>query len=182
MKIEETFIHGLKILEPTVYLDSRGFFYEAYNEKRMHELGIQYNFVQDNQSYSKYGVIRGLHYQLHPYAQCKLVRVLKGNILDVAVDMRKNSATWGKHFSIELSEENKKQLIIPPGFAHGFSVLSTDAVVLYKCDQYYHKESEAGIIFNDMELNIDWKIEADKIMVSEKDIELPSFKNAVNNF
>ena len=182
MKIEETFIQGLKILEPLVYHDSRGFFYEAYNEGMLRKLGIHNNFIQDNQSYSKYGVIRGLHYQLNPYAQCKLVRVLKGNILDVAVDIRKNSATFGRYFSIELSEENNKQLFIPAGFAHGFSVLSKEAVVLYKCDQYYHKPSEGGIIFNDINLNINWKIDADKIIISEKDVQLSIFENAVNNF
>ena len=182
MKIEKTIIDGLLVIEPKIFSDSRGFFYEAYNEKLMHDLGIEYKFVQDNQSYSKYGVIRGLHYQLNPKAQTKLVRVLKGAILDVAVDIRKNSPTYGQHFSIELSAENNKQLLIPAGFAHGFSVLSEEAVVMYKCDEYYHKESEAGIIYNDTELNIDWKINADKAIISDKDILLPSFKNVLNNF
>ncbi|TXH22016.1 MAG: dTDP-4-dehydrorhamnose 3,5-epimerase [Chitinophagaceae bacterium] len=182
MKIEKTFIEGLLIIEPKIFSDSRGYFFEAYNEKLMHELGIENKFVQDNQSFSTHGVIRGLHYQIHPKAQSKLVRVLKGSILDVAVDIRKKSPTYGQHFSIELSAENNKQLLIPAGFAHGFSVLSEDAIVMYKCDEYYHKESEAGIIFNDTELNIDWKIDADKAIISDKDIQLPTFKDALNNF
>ena len=138
--------------------------------------------MQDNPSRSTYGVIRGLHYQLEPYAQAKLVRVLEGTILDVAVDIRKGSPTFGRHFSIELTGENKKQLLIPAGFAHGFSVLSENAVVLYKCDAFYNKASEGGIIFNDPELNIDWKIDNAKAIVSEKDLSLPVFSKCVNNF
>lgn len=173
---------GLLIFEPRVLGDSRGYFFEAYNESVFHEAGVKYKFVQDNQSFSKYGVIRGLHYQLNPHAQAKLVRVIDGSVLDVAVDMRKNSSTFGKHFSIELSGANKKQLLIPRGFAHGFSVLSPTAVVLYKCDALYSKESEGGIIFNDIDLAIDWKIPEVDAIVSEKDIILPSFKDCKNNF
>ncbi|HZH00201.1 MAG TPA: dTDP-4-dehydrorhamnose 3,5-epimerase, partial [Flavisolibacter sp.] len=139
-------------------------------------------FVQDNQSLSSYGVIRGLHYQAEPFAQAKLVRVLEGVILDVAVDIRKNSPTYGKSFSIELSAENKKQLFIPHGFAHGFSVLSENATVLYKCDQFYNKESEKGIRFDDPVLNIDWKMDAANAIVSEKDLILPLFKDCDTNF
>lgn len=182
MPFTQTGIEGLLVFEPRVFEDSRGYFFEAYNEAVFHEAGVKYKFVQDNQSFSKYGVIRGLHYQLNPNAQCKLVRVLEGSILDVAVDIRKNSPTFGKHFSIELSAENKKQLLIPHGFAHGFSVLSPTAAVLYKCDALYSKESEGGIIFNDADLAIDWKVPEADAVVSEKDIILPSFKECKNNF
>ena len=170
------------VFEPRVFEDSRGFFFEAYNETIFNEAGVNYKFVQDNQSFSKYGVIRGLHYQLNPHAQCKLVRVLEGRILDVAVDIRKNSASFGKHFSVELSADNKKQLLIPHGFAHGFSVLSPTAAVLYKCDAFYSKESEGGIIFNDADLAIDWQLPLTDAIVSDKDIVLPSFKDCKNNF
>src|SRR5687768_8041185 len=139
-------------------------------------------FVQDNQSRSTYGVIRGLHYQLNPYSQSKLVRVLEGEILDLAVDIRKSSPTYGHHFSIKLSAENKKQLFIPAGFAHGFSVISETAIVLYKCDSFYNKQSEAGFRYNDSDLQIDWGIEQGKEIVSEKDLQLPSFKNITTNF
>ncbi|MEI6947038.1 dTDP-4-dehydrorhamnose 3,5-epimerase [Paraflavisolibacter sp. H34] len=173
---------GLVIVEPTVFEDSRGYFFEAYNQKVFHQAGITADFVQDNQSKSSYGVIRGLHYQLNPAAQSKLVRVLEGTILDVAVDIRKNSPTYGRHFSIELSAENKKQLYIPEGFAHGFSVLSPTAIVLYKCNSFYNKQAEAGIRFDDAELNIDWKVDAGRAVVSDKDLVLPSFKDSVSNF
>ena len=175
-------IKGLLIVEPKVFEDSRGYFFEAYNQELFQGNGITPNFVQDNQSRSTYGVIRGLHYQLNPYAQAKLVRVLEGNILDVAVDIRKNSPTYGQHFSIELSAENKKQLFLPAGFAHGFSVLSETAIVLYKCDAFYNKQSEGGIRYNDETLKIDWKIDPAKAIVSEKDIELPFFNDSVSNF
>lgn len=175
-------IPGLVIVEPSVFEDSRGYFFEAYNEQQFQQAGIAANFVQDNQSKSSYGVIRGLHYQLNPHAQAKLVRVLQGSILDVAVDIRKASPTYGQHFAIELSAENKKQLYIPEGFAHGFSVLSETAVVLYKCNAFYNKQSEGGIRFNDSELAIDWKIDLAKAIVSEKDLQLPDFKNSSNNF
>jgi len=173
---------GLLVFEPNVFGDDRGYFFESYNEKTFHKNGIGVKFVQDNQSHSTYGVIRGLHYQLSPYAQTKLIRVLQGNILDVAVDIRKGSPTFGKSYSIELSAENKKQLLVPKGFAHGFVVLSQTADILYKCDEFYNKESEAGIIFNDSLLNIDWKVPAEKIICSSKDLELPSFEKCINNF
>jgi len=182
MPFFETDIQGLLVFEPKVFEDSRGYFFEAYNEQIFSEAGINMKFVQDNQSKSNYGVIRGLHYQLNPYAQTKLVRVLDGQILDVAVDIRKNSPTYGKHFAIELSAENKKQLFIPAGFAHGFSVLSETAIVLYKCDAFYSKESEGGIVYNDPFLNIDWKIPGGRETVSEKDKLSPPFAECKNNF
>jgi dTDP-4-dehydrorhamnose 3,5-epimerase len=175
-------IPGLIIVEPKVFEDSRGYFFEAYNQAVFQQNGITCNFVQDNQSKSSYGVIRGLHYQLNPHAQAKLVRVLEGTILDVAVDIRKGSPTYGKYFGIELSAENKKQLFIPAGFAHGFSVLSETAVVMYKCDALYNKQSEGGIRFDDADLNIDWKVEPARAIVSEKDIQLPSFRESVSIF
>ena len=182
MPFETTDIPGVLIFEPTVFEDSRGYFFESYNENVFKEQGIDFRFVQDNQSSSMYGVIRGLHYQLPPYAQAKLVRVLQGKILDVAVDIRKGSPYYGKSFCIELSAENKKQLFIPTGFAHGFSVLSEKAEVFYKCDALYNKESDAGICFNDPSLNIDWKIPADKIIVSNKDKTLPALAECKNTF
>jgi len=182
MSFIKTDISGLLIFEPKVLEDDRGYFYEAYNEKKFSEAGVNLKFVQDNQSKSSYGVIRGLHYQLNPFAQSKLVRVLQGNIIDVAVDIRKGSPTFGKHLSIELSAENNKQLFIPAGFAHGFSVLSETAIVLYKCDQFYNRESEGGIHFNDTSLNIDWQIPAGKEIVVEKDLKSPSLKDCKNNF
>ncbi|HMU10447.1 MAG TPA: dTDP-4-dehydrorhamnose 3,5-epimerase [Ferruginibacter sp.] len=182
MPFIKTDLPGLVIFEPAVYGDSRGYFFESYNEKLFSEEGIDTRFVQDNQSRSAYGVIRGLHYQLDPYAQTKLVRVLSGSILDVVIDLRKGSPSYGKLLSIELSAENKKQLLIPKGFAHGFSVLSETAEVLYKCDSFYHKESEAGIIYNDPSLDIDWKIPAAKMIISEKDLKNPLFANCKNNF
>ena len=175
-------IEGLLIVEPKVFKDERGYFFEAYNRNIFQANGITNEFVQDNQSKSSYGVIRGLHYQLPPFAQAKLVRVLAGLILDVAVDIRKNSPTYGQHFSIELSNENNKQLFIPAGFAHGFSVLSETAVVQYKCDQFYNKESEGGIIYNDEVLNIDWKVGIENQIISDKDAILPSFRECINTF
>ena len=182
MKVIPTDIPDLFVLEPRIFTDSRGFFYESYNESTLRVNGIDIDFVQDNQSYSTYGVLRGLHYQLHPYAQTKLVRVIRGRVLDVAVDLRKSSPTFGKHFSIELNADNKLQLLIPQGFAHGFVVLSEEADFLYKCDQYYNKASEGGILFNDPELNIDWKIPSSDIILSDKDAELPLLRDAVFNF
>lgn len=149
MRIEKTAIKDLVIISPSVYNDERGYFFEAYNQVDFLDNDINYNFIQDNQSFSKRGVIRGLHLQVNPYAQAKLVRVLQGEILDVAVDLRKGSPTYGQHFSVVLSDENKKQLMVPHGFAHGFSVLSATASVLYKVDQIYHKESERGIRYDD---------------------------------
>ncbi len=173
---------GLFIIEPAVFEDSRGYFFESYNEKAFAAEGIDIKFIQDNQSRSAYGVIRGLHYQLAPHAQTKLVRALSGKILDVVVDIRKGSPMYGRVFSLELSAENKKQLLIPQGFAHGFSVISETAEVLYKCDAFYHKESEAGICLNDTDLNIDWKVQAGKAIISEKDMKYPSLLNCKNNF
>lgn len=182
MPFIETGIPDLLVFEPMVFEDSRGFFYEAYNQKIFGGAGVDSVFVQDNQSRSSYGVIRGLHYQVPPYAQVKLVRAIAGTILDVAVDIRKGSPTFGKVYCIELSAENKKQLFIPAGFAHGFSVLSDTAEVLYKCDQFYSRASEHGIIYNDPVLNIDWKVPMDKAIVSDKDLVLPGMANCVNPF
>lgn len=182
MNIIQTNIKDLYVLEPKIFSDKRGYFFESYNKSILDINNINYEFVQDNQSKSQYGVVRGLHYQLNPYAQAKLVRVIEGKILDVVVDLRKNSSTFGKVFSIELSAENSKQLLIPRGFAHGFSVLSEIAVFLYKCDNFYNKEAERGIIFNDPKLNIDWKIPENKLIVSEKDLENQLFENAQMNF
>ncbi|HVG13739.1 MAG TPA: dTDP-4-dehydrorhamnose 3,5-epimerase [Chitinophagaceae bacterium] len=182
MAFTRTDIEGLMIVEPAVFEDSRGFFFEAYNEKTFFKNGVDVRFVQDNQSKSSFGVIRGLHYHLHPNAQTKLVRVLEGRILDVAVDIRKASPTYGQHFSIELSAENKKQLFIPAGFAHGFSVLSDIAIVLYKCDEFYNKDAEGGIRFDDPKLAINWRVEPSQTIVSEKDLQLPFFDEAKTNF
>ena len=182
MPFIKTPIRDLLVFEPRVFEDSRGYFFEAYNEKTFSGEGVNIKFVQDNQSRSSYGVLRGLHYQMTPYAQTKLVRVLEGSIIDVAVDIRKGSPTFGQVFSIELSAENKKQLLVPVGFAHGFSVISEIAVVLYKCDQFYHKESEGGIIYNDPSLTIDWQLPADKVLVSDKDLVLPVLSECKNNF
>lgn len=182
MNIISTEFEGLFILEPTVFEDHRGFFMESYNAKHMKELGIYYEFVQDNQSKSSFGVLRGLHFQNPPYAQTKLIRVLFGNILDVVVDIRKSSKTYGQSFTIELSADNKKQLLIPQGFAHGFSVLSDTADILYKCDNYYNRESEGGLIYNDDFLKIDWKISNEDVIVSSKDLKLPSFNDLKSNF
>lgn len=179
MQIEATDFVGLYVITPRVFNDDRGYFFESYNDsvfKNKH--GMDFTWVQDNQSHSTYGVVRGLHMQKAPHAQTKLIRVLQGEILDVVVDMRKNEKTFGKVFSIVLSAENKKQLFIPKGFVHGFSVLSETADVMYKIDDFYHKESEVGIFYNDTSLNIDWKIPVDKQLVSEKDLVLPSFKDA----
>ncbi|MDI5899561.1 dTDP-4-dehydrorhamnose 3,5-epimerase [Flavobacterium sp. LB2P84] len=175
MTIEKTIINDLVIITPTVFEDSRGYFFEAYNQAKFLENGISYQFIQDNQSFSKRGVIRGLHLQINPFAQAKLVRVLEGEILDVAVDLRKNSSTYGQHFSVILSADNKKQLMVPHGFAHGFSVLSETASVLYKVDQLYHKESERGIRYDDPTLAIDWQVSPEEVIVSEKDLILPNF-------
>jgi dTDP-4-dehydrorhamnose 3,5-epimerase len=182
MNIEQTPIKDLVIINPTVFEDSRGYFFEAYNQAQFEQNGISYQFIQDNQSFSKRGVIRGLHLQDKPFAQAKLVRVLAGEILDVAVDLRKDSPTYGQHFSVVLSATNKKQLMVPHGFAHGFSVLSETASVLYKVDQVYHKESERGIRYDDPALGIDWKVNPDEIIVSDKDVILPDFANCNSQF
>ena len=176
MQAIETALKGCFILEPRVFEDDRGYFFESFNRDSFEQaIGYPVNFVQDNQSYSQYGVIRGIHFQQGAYAQAKLVRVLEGAVLDVVVDLRQHSPTYGKHIAVELSAENKKQLFVPRGFGHGFSVLSTTAVFAYKCDNFYHKDSEGGIVYNDPTLNIDWKITETDIVVSEKDLELPTF-------
>lgn len=182
MNLEKTFIKDLVIISPSVFEDTRGYFFEGYNKSKFNDLGIDIDFVQDNQSFSKRGTLRGLHYQNPPFAQTKLVRVLQGEIIDVAVDLRKDSPTYGKHFSILLSEENKKQLLVPQGFAHGFSVLSETAVVLYKCDQYYNKSSEGGIRFDNPTLNIDWGMDLKDAIVSDKDLVLPRFEECNSEF
>jgi dTDP-4-dehydrorhamnose 3,5-epimerase len=167
MVIEKTFIEGLLVLKPKVFEDPRGYFFESFNQKLLEEAGIKENFVQDNQSLSQKGVLRGLHLQKPPYAQGKLVRVITGAVLDVVVDIRKNSPTYGKHFSIELNERNKIMFWIPAGFAHGFSTLENNTIFYYKCTNYYNKESEASVIWNDPDIGIDWKI--DQPLLSEKD-------------
>ncbi len=175
MNFIQTDIKDVIIIEPKVFSDNRGYFFESYVEKRYVENGINVNFIQDNESKSSYGVIRGLHYQLAPFAQSKLVRVILGKVLDVAVDIRKSSPTFGKYVAVELSDENKRQLFIPTGFAHGFAVLSDEVIFSYKCDNYYNPSSERGIIFDDDFLSIDWKIPKDKMIISDKDRLLPNF-------
>lgn len=180
MTIEKTSLQDLVIIEPTVFGDERGYFFESYSKTKFEGLGIDINFVQDNQSFSKKGTLRGLHYQNLPFAQTKLVRVLEGEIIDVAVDLRKDSPTYGKAYSILLSAENKRQLLVPQGFAHGFSVISETASVMYKCDQFYNKESEGGIKYDDPSLKIDWGMDLEQAIVSEKDQILP-FINECNS-
>ena len=182
MNIEQTAILDLIVLTPSVFEDERGYFFESYNKSKLEVLGIQIDFVQDNQSFSIRGTLRGLHYQNPPFAQTKLVRVLQGEIMDIAVDLREESPTYGKYFGIVLSSENKKQLLVPQGFAHGFSVLSETAVVSYKCDQYYDKQSEGGIRFDDATLNIDWGMDLATAIVSEKDVILPDFATCNSQF
>ena len=182
MPFQKTTLPGLLLFEPKVFEDSRGYFFESYNEEVFKQEGLDIRWVQDNQSSSGYGVIRGLHYQLPPFAQSKLVRVLKGKILDVVVDIRKGSPTFGQVYSHKLSAKNKKQLFIPAGFAHGFSVMSKEAEVLYKCDQFYNKGSEGGIIYNDPALIIDWEISETDAIVSDKDRILPRLAECQNSF
>jgi len=176
----ETKLKDCFILEPQVFNDDRGYFLESFNQNTFNKLiGVEVNFVQDNESFSSKGVLRGLHYQTGEHAQAKLVRVVQGTVLDVAVDLRKDSETFGKYISIELSEKNKKQLFVPRGFAHGFVVLSDTAIFSYKCDNFYNKASEGGVLFSDPMLKIDWRLKKNELLVSEKDLILPSFKNAV---
>jgi len=178
MKIEETKLKGCFILQPNVYQDKRGFFFESFNEKLFFEkIGSSISFIQDNQSFSNYGVLRGLHLQKGKNAQAKLVRVLSGEVLDVAVDLRTNSSTYGQHIAIKLSASNKTQLFIPRGFAHGFIVLSKTADFFYKVDNYYAPKSEGGLLFNDPKLNIDWLIDKKDIIVAKKDYEHPLLEN-----
>jgi dTDP-4-dehydrorhamnose 3,5-epimerase len=169
MRIEETFIPGIKVIYPRVFEDARGYFYESYNKQSFVEAGITEEFVQSNQSLSQKGVLRGLHFQLPPHAQSKLVRVIQGAVLDVALDIRKDSPTYGKHFAIELNEDNKTMLYIPVGFAHGFLTLKDNTLFSYKCGNFYNKASESGIMWNDPEIRIDWKI--DNPVLSEKDTQ-----------
>jgi len=179
MKATATKLKGCFVLEPTVFKDNRGYFFESFNQDNFNKT-IQQNitFIQDNESFSSKGVLRGLHYQTGVHAQAKLVRIIEGNALDVVVDIRPSSETYGEHFSIELSGENKKQLFIPRGFAHGFIVLSDTAIFSYKCDNLYNKASEGGIIYNDPKLAIDWQLPEKEFIVSEKDIILPTLDNA----
>jgi dTDP-4-dehydrorhamnose 3,5-epimerase len=182
MILTETGFKGLQIIEPRVFKDERGYFMETYNQESFHKLGIDTLWVQDNQSKSSRGVIRGLHYQLQPKAQAKLIRVIDGEIYDVALDLRKDSETFGKWFGIVLSSENKKQFLVPHGFAHGFSVLSKTATVLYKCDSLYSPEMERGIRPTDPVLKIDWHLSEEEMILSEKDGKNPTFKDSEYNF
>lgn len=178
MIAKESKLRGCYILEPTIIEDRRGYFFESFNQNTFNELiGQNVNFVQDNESFSKKGTLRGLHYQKGNFAQAKLVRAVTGCVLDIIIDIRKDSSTFGHNLSIELSEFNKKQLFIPKGFAHGFIVLSDTAIISYKCDNFYNPEFEGGIIYNDKDLNIDWKLNEDELIISEKDLLLPTFNN-----
>lgn len=175
MNISTTKIAGLIIIEPRIFPDDRGYFYESYSEKKYREAGINAAFVQDNQSFSQKGALRGLHGQANPFAQGKLVRVLQGRVLDVAVDIRKNSPTFGEYVTIELSGENHKQFWIPPGFLHGFLTLEDDTIFTYKVDNYYDKASEIGVLWNDPTINIDWQTDLSNVLLSPKDEVLPAF-------
>ncbi|HMQ43760.1 MAG TPA: dTDP-4-dehydrorhamnose 3,5-epimerase [Mariniflexile sp.] len=178
MVIEETYLKGCFVITPKVFEDERGYFFESFNQKTFEaETGLKVNFVQDNQSKSSKGVLRGLHFQIGEHAQAKLVQVIKGKVLDVCVDIRKESPTFGKQFSLILDEVDRKQLYIPRGFAHGFVVLENDTIFSYKCDNFYNKAFEAGIIFNDEDLKIDWDFSKETLLISEKDLSLPSFKD-----
>lgn len=177
MNLISTELEGLFLIEPKVFRDSRGYFFESYNEQAFSKAGLKYTFVQDNESRSSHGTLRGLHFQKGEAAQAKLVRAIEGEILDVAVDLRPNSPTYGKHFSSVLSAENKRMLMIPRGFAHGFVVLSETAVFAYKCDNFYAPSQEGGIHYADPDLGIDWRLTADKIILSDKDRKNPSFRS-----
>ena len=182
MNLIKTTLDGLVVLKPTIFKDNRGYFMESYNQKNINKLLGNVNFVQDNESESSRGVLRGLHFQKPPYTQAKLVRCLKGSVLDVVLDLRKDSKTYGIFETISLTEENKKQLFIPKGFAHGFIVLSKSAIFSYKVDNYYNSDSESGVLWSDLDLNIDWKINKNEIIVSEKDKNLPTFNEIINPF
>ncbi|MEE9461643.1 MAG: dTDP-4-dehydrorhamnose 3,5-epimerase [Bacteroidales bacterium] len=182
MEIRETGIAGLLVIKPKIFEDERGYFFESFNESDLDKAGHPFHFIQDNQSKSLYGVVRGLHYQLEPKAQTKFVRVLEGSICDVAVDLRKNSPTFLQWKGIELSADNKLQMLIPKGFAHGFSVLSDAAVVLYKCDEFYAPDLETGIRYDDPEIGIDWKVEPEDRILSGRDLAMPSLHEASMNF
>lgn len=182
MEIIKTKLDGVVIIEPKIFRDSRGYFFESFSQREFEEKVCKVNFVQDNESMSSYGVMRGLHFQRPPFTQAKLVRCVRGAVLDVAVDIRKDSPTYGQHVAVELTEDNHCQMFIPHGFAHGFSVLSETAVFQYKCDQFYHPESDAGISILDKSLGIDWRIPADKAILSDKDTRHPLFKDFVTPF
>ncbi|MFI3282218.1 MAG: dTDP-4-dehydrorhamnose 3,5-epimerase [Rikenellaceae bacterium] len=182
MEVIKTDIEGVVILEPRIFGDDRGYFYESFSQSEFTEKVCRTTFVQDNQSGSCYGVLRGLHFQSPPHAQSKLVRVVKGKVLDVAVDIRKGSPTYGKHVAVELSQDNHRQLFIPRGFAHGFVVLSGDAIFQYKCDNFYNKESEGTIIWNDPEIGVDWGIDEREAILSQKDLENSSFSDLNSPF
>lgn len=173
MAFTTTPFKGVQIFEPTVFGDDRGYFYEGYNRQTFCEAGIQNEFVQDNQAKSSFGVVRGLHYQVYPYTQAKLVRVLEGAVFDIILDLREEEPTYGKWMGVHLSAENKKQLFVPRGFAHGYAVLSPEAVFFYKCDNYYSKAHEGGVYFNDPQLQLDWKIDLEQVITSEKDKQWP---------
>ncbi len=177
MKITRTDIEGLVVIEPRVFGDSRGYFFESFSQREFEKEVGQVRFVQDNESKSSYGVVRGLHFQKPPHTQSKLVRVVKGRVLDVAVDLRRDSKTYGQYFSVELTEDNHFQLFIPKGFGHGFAVLSEEAVFQYKCDEFYAPESEGAIAWDDPDIGVDWKIPEDKVILSEKDKKHPAFKD-----
>jgi dTDP-4-dehydrorhamnose 3,5-epimerase len=182
MPFAKTGIPNLLVYEPRVFGDERGYFFESYNESSFRAEGVEIRFVQDNQARSSYGVVRGLHFQKDPYSQTKLIRALEGTILDVVVDLRKGSPAYGQVFSIELSAANKKQLLVPQGFAHGYSVISETAEVMYKCDNFYHKEAEGGVAFNDPALAIDWKVPQEKMILSPKDLQHPTLADCVHGF
>ena len=182
MNVISTNIDGVVIIEPRVFEDARGYFFESFSQREFNEKVKPLDFVQDNESKSSFGVIRGLHFQRPPYAQSKLVRCVRGAVLDVAVDIRKESPTYGQHVAVELTEDNHRQIFIPKGFAHGFAVLSDIAVFQYKCDEFYHPESEGGISLLDSELGIGWKIPTDKAILSPKDTKHPLFKDFITPF
>jgi dTDP-4-dehydrorhamnose 3,5-epimerase len=182
MQIFKTPIEGLLVIEPKVFHDARGYFVETYNEQRYREAGVDAVFVQDNKSSSTYGVVRGLHFQRPPYTQAKLVSCAEGRVLDVAVDLRKDSPTYGQHFAVELDADSQRQFYIPRGFAHGFSVLSERAVFTYKCDNLYHPEADGGILLTDTALGIDWRVPADQMILSEKDKKHPTLNELDNPF
>ena len=179
MDLQKTHISEILIVQPKVFLDSRGYFFESFSRQKFNKLsGREINFVQDNESKSSYGVLRGLHFQKSPFCQSKLVRVVKGAVLDVAVDIRKGSPTFGQHVAVELSEENKLQLFVPRGFAHGFVVLSDEVIFQYKCDNYYNPQSEGSVRFDDPEIGIDWKVDSKNLILSDKDKNAPLLKDA----
>ena len=182
MEVIKTAIEGVVIIEPRIFKDARGYFFESFSQKEFNEKVMPINFVQDNESMSSYGVMRGLHYQKMPYTQSKLVRCVKGAVLDVAVDIRKGSPTFGQHVAVELTEENHRQFFVPRGFAHGFAVLSETVIMQYKCDNFYAPQADAGIQLLDEELGIDWRIPTAEALLSEKDLKHPCLRDAVLDF